>query len=172
MQTDMPEHRTDGIWPLVRLIGDNVAVIAANSAKPNPVPWRSDGHIPHVQLEALGRILDDARLSARFIFVMTHYASRLQNGEPDTRLHGLHNADDFISVCKRISTGALLCGHVHRCYRARLDGLRTDLYCAGSVTMENHEGFWLFDIADNACHARQGFFDADEFSYVAREVDA
>ncbi|HBH36419.1 MAG TPA: metallophosphoesterase [Gammaproteobacteria bacterium] len=172
MQTDMPEYCTDGIWPFVRLIGDDVAVIAVNSAKPNPLPWRSDGCIPRVQLEALNRILDDVRLTGRFIFVMTHYASRLENGKPDTRLHGLHNADDFLAICKKIFTGALLCGHVHRCYRTPLDGLKADLFCAGSATKEHHEGFWLFDIEDGACHVSQGFFDADAYAYSAREINA
>jgi len=170
MQTDMPEYCTDGIWPFVRLIGEDIAVIAVNSAKPNPVPWRSDGHIPEIQLEVLNRILDDVRLTGRFLFVMTHYASRLQNGKRDTRLHGLHNADDFLSICKKISTGALLCGHVHRCYRTPLDGLKADLYCAGSATIENHEGFWLFDITSDACHASQGFFDADKYRYFTAET--
>ena len=98
MQTDMPEYCTDGIWPFARLIGENIAAIAVNSAKPNPVPWRTDGHIPTIQLDSLNRILDDERLSGRFLFVMTHYASRLQNGKPDSFLHGLHNADDFLSI--------------------------------------------------------------------------
>ena len=172
MQTDMPEYCTDGIWPFVRLIGENIAVIAVNSAKPNPVPWRSDGHIPTVQLESLDRLLDDERLSRRFIFVITHYAPRLQNGKPDTRLHGLHNADDYLSICKKISTGALLCGHVHRCYRTSLDGLNADLYCAGSATIENHEGFWLFDISNNTCHARQGVFDANKYVYFCKDESA
>ncbi|MEN8214578.1 MAG: metallophosphoesterase [Pseudomonadota bacterium] len=172
MQTDLPEYCTDGIWPFVRLVGDHVAVVAVNSAKPNPVPWRSDGHIPGIQLEALNRILDDVRLTGRFVFVMTHYAPRVQNGKPDTRLHGLHNADDFLAVCKKIATGALLCGHVHRCYRTPLDGLRTDLYCAGSATKEGREGFWLFDIESDGCHVRQGFFDAGAYAYAVREIDA
>lgn len=170
MQTDMPEYCTDGIWPFVRLIGEGIAVIAVNSAKPNPVPWRSDGHIPETQLEALNRVLDDERLSGRFLFVMTHHASRLQNGKPDTRLHGLQNANDFLSICKKISTGALLCGHVHRCYRAPLDGLKVDLYCAGSATINSHEGFWLFDISNDACHFSQGFFDADKNGYFTNET--
>lgn len=172
MQTDMPEYCADGIWPFVRLIGDDIAVIAVNSAKPNPLPWRSDGHIPSVQLQALDRILDDSRLFGRFIFVMTHYASRLQNGLPDTRLHGLQNADDFLAICKKIPTGALLCGHVHRCYRTPLDGLNVDLYCAGSATKERREGFWLFDIEDGVCRVSQGSFNADEYAYSAREINA
>lgn len=168
MRTDMPEYCSEGIWPFVRLIGENIAVIGINSAKPNPVPWRSDGYIPEIQLDSLDQILDDIRLSGRFVFVMTHYASRLQNGQPDTKLHGLHNADEFLSVCKKITTGALLCGHVHRCYRTALDGLEVDLFCAGSATIENHEGFWLFDVSGDACHARRGEFDAEKYAYFLR----
>ncbi len=172
MHTDMPEYCTDGLWPFVRLFDDNIAIVAVNSAKPNPVPWRSDGHIPGLQLEALNRILDDARLEGRFIFVMTHYASRLENGQPDTRLHGLHNADDFLDICKKVTTGTLLCGHIHRCYRTPLEGLSVDLYCAGSATKEHREGFWLFDIEDGACNVSQGFFDVEEYAYFVKEMNA
>ena len=172
MQTDMPEYCSDGIWPFVRLIGDDISIVAVNSAKPNPVPWRSDGHIPSVQLEALNRILDDTRLSERFLFVITHYASRLENGRPDTKLHGLHNADDFLAICKKVTSGALLCGHIHRCYRVPLDGLSADLYCAGSATKEHREGFWLFDVEKGACTARQGFYDAEKFAYYVKEIEA
>jgi predicted MPP superfamily phosphohydrolase len=172
MQTDMPEYLADGVWPFVRLFGEDVAVIAVNSAKPNPIPWRSDGHIPTVQLQALNRIFDDARLRGRYLFVITHYASRLENGQPDTRLHGLHNADDFLAICNKVSTGALLCGHIHRCYRTPLDGLKVDLYCAGSATKEDREGFWLFDIENGTCKVSQGFFDAEAYAYFVTETDA
>jgi len=172
MHTDMPEYCTDGLWPFVRLFDDNIAIVAVNSAKPNPVPWHSDGNIPGLQLEALNRILDDARLEGRFVFVMTHYASRLENGQPDTRLHGLHNADAFLDICKKVTTGALLCGHIHRCYRTPLEGLSVDLYCAGSATKEHREGFWLGDIEDGAGNVSQGFFDVEEYAYFVKEMNA
>lgn len=168
MHTDMPEYCSDGIWPFVRLFDDNIAIVAVNSSKPNPILWRSDGHIPTLQLQALNRILDDTRLEGRFIFVMTHYASRLENGQPDSRLHGLHNADDFLDICKKVTTGALLCGHIHRCYRTPLEGLSVDLYCAGSATKEGGEGFWLFDIEDGVCKVSQGFFNAEEYAYSVK----
>jgi len=166
MQTDMPEYCVDGVWPFVRLFDQNVAVVAVNSAKPNPVPWRSDGHIPTVQLEALARVLDDDRLKSRFVLVMTHYASRLENGEPDSRLHGLQNADAFLDVCRKVDKGALLCGHIHHRYRVALDGLNADLFCAGSVTKARHEGFWVFDIHGQECQARPGHYDAVKAAYV------
>jgi len=166
MQTDMPEYRTDGVWPFVRLFDENVAVVAVNSAKPNPIPWRSDGHIPTAQLEALDRILDDERLKSRFVFVMTHYAARLEDGEPDTRLHGLHNADAFLDICRKVDKGALLCGHIHRRYRVALDGLNADLFCAGSATKARHEGFWLFDIEGSEYQVRPGSYDAHRGAYT------
>ncbi len=170
MQTDLPEYCVDGVWPLVRLMGDDIAVVAVNSAKPNPVPWRSDGHIPTVQLEALGRILDDPRLQGRFVFVMTHYAARLANGQPDSRLHGLHNADEFLDVCRKVTKGALLCGHIHHRYEVALEGLSAKLYCAGSATKARHEGFWLFDMDAGQCHVRGGFYDADKQAYALEDT--
>ena len=170
MSTDLPQYDVGDGWPFVRLIGDDVAVIAVNSAKPNPIPWRSDGHIPSAQLESLKRILDDVCLEGRFIFIMTHYAPRREDGTPDSKLHGLQNADELLSVCRPISRGALLCGHIHRPYRTQIHGLNIDLYCAGSVTKNHSEGFWLFDVENGVCSARQGAFDLATYSYFLKDL--
>jgi hypothetical protein len=37
--------------------------------------------------------------------------------------------------------------------------------------MENHEGFWLFDIENDFCQVGQGFFDADKYAYIVREIN-
>jgi len=165
MHTDWPQYSVEGEWPFVRLFGDYLAVIGVNSAKPNPLPWRSDGHIPPAQLGALERILADHRLRGRWIFVMTHYAARLADGRPDTPHHGLRNADDFLRVCRRIEKGAILNGHIHRCYITDLtpEGLSIDLYCAGSVSMEGRECFWLFDVEPESMRVRRGVYDKEEF---------
>ena len=34
--TDLPELSVDGVWPQVRLVGDSLAVVGINSARPNP----------------------------------------------------------------------------------------------------------------------------------------
>lgn len=166
MQTDLPEYCTDGIWPFVRLIDENIAVIGVNSAKPNPVPWRSDGHIPTVQLDSLDRIFDDERLSGRFIFVMTHYAPRLKNGEHDTRLHGLINADEFLDKCRLIKSGAILCGHVHEIYRVSVKDLESDIFCAGSATMEGHEGFWVYELDETGLLAKQVYWNQTGYCFA------
>ena len=85
-------------------------------------------------------------------------------------MHGLRNADDYLEACSAIQRGALLCGHVHYAYRTPLEkadganadppyALNADLFCAGSLTKQGHEGFWLFDVSAKTFTAQQGEFD-------------
>ena len=166
LQNDLPEYCRGGHWPLIRLVGDDIAVIALNSSKPNPIPWHSNGRIPQEQLDAFEEVLQDPRVKERYIFVMTHYAPRLANGEPDTELHGLLNADDFLEKCKGVKKGAILCGHIHRTYRLNLEGLSCDLYCAGSATMEGHEGFWVYEVEETKLKASPVFWDEKKRCYL------
>ncbi|MFV1958549.1 MAG: metallophosphoesterase [Planctomycetota bacterium] len=164
LETDCPEYRVeDGPWPLVRLVGDDVAVVAVNSARPNPLPWRSSGRIPDIQVEALGRVLADDRLRGRFVFVATHYAPRLEDGGPDKRLHRLVNADAFLDACRDVSPGAILCGHVHRRYSVRVEGVKPRLFCAGSATKRGVEGLWVFDVEGGRCRATPGRWAGDQY---------
>jgi 3',5'-cyclic AMP phosphodiesterase CpdA len=143
--TDRPDLRTDGIWPLVRLPDDDVAIIAVNSARNNLLPWRSSGLIPTAQLEGLEAALSDARVSGRFVFLMTHYAPCLADGSPDTKEHGLQNLEEFLAVAAHVEQGALLCGHVHDVFRRQIDAFAGEVFCAGSATYEGREGAWVFD---------------------------
>lgn len=167
--TDLPEYRTDSHWPLVRLVSDTVAVVAVNSARPNPQFWRSSGLIPAAQLEALGRILRDPRVSGRFVYVMTHYAPRLAHGGPDTPLHGLVNAEELLRVCADIRYGAILHGHVHRCFSVRVPGVRAPIFGAGSTTQDWREGLWLFDVGPSEMRAVRGGWAGDR--YVLSDED-
>ena len=165
LQNDLPEYCRGGHWPLIRLVGDDLAVIALNSSKPNPIPWHSNGRIPQEQLDALEEVLQDPRVKERYLFVMTHYAPRLENGEPDTKLHGLSNANDFLEKCTAVRHGAILCGHIHKTYHLDLEGLSCDLYCAGSATMEGHEGFWVYEVANKEMKATPVFWDKEASTY-------
>jgi len=166
LQNDLPEYCRGGHYPLVRLAGDDVAVIAVNSSRPNPWPWRSNGIIPQEQLDGLKEVLEDTRVKERFVFVITHYAPRLANGEADKKLHGLINADDFLETCKAVRKGALLCGHIHRTYQVALEGLSADLFCAGSATMEGHEGFWVYEVNHGKMEARSVVWHAGEYRFA------
>jgi 3',5'-cyclic AMP phosphodiesterase CpdA len=153
--SDLPEHRANGAWPLVRLAGAGVAVVCVDSARPNP-PWRSSGRIPEAQLAALVRVLDDPRVRERFVFVVTHYAPRLADGGPDTRYHGLDNAEAFLRACGRLERGAILCGHVHHPFSVRVPASPVPIFCAGSATMDGRESFWLFDVGASSCRVLAG----------------
>ncbi len=154
--SDLPDLCSDGPWPVVKLCGDSIAVIAVNSARPNPEVWRSNGYIPEVQLTALGRVLDDPRLRGRFIFVATHYAPRRADGSRDKPLHGLDNADALLATCARIERGAVLHGHIHWRFHLQLAPLRARIFGSGSTTCSGREGFWLFEVDDTETRATPG----------------
>lgn len=168
LHSDMPEYSIDGRWPLVRLIGDNDAIIAINSVRPNPWPWRSNGIISQAELEMIDRALQDQRLQNRFIFIATHYAPRLANGEDDTPLHGLINADELLKVCRKIDRGAILCGHIHQTYRVAISELSCKVYCAGSATMSGCEGFWVYERSVDKIKAFQVSWDTKNSEFIIR----
>ena len=147
----------------VRLVGDEVAVVAVNSARPNPQPWRSSGRIPPSQLEALPGVLADERVRHRFVFLVTHYAPRLRSGLPDTWRHGLVNADALLDACRDVSPGVLLFGHVHWRYTVRVDGVKPRLFCAGSATKKDVEGLWVFDVEAGHARATPGRWEGDRY---------
>jgi len=166
LQNDLPEYCRGGHWPLIRLLGDEAAVVAIDSARPNPVPWRSSGEIPPEQLQALEEILKDERLKGRFLFVITHYAPRLSNGQDDKKLHGLINADDFLETCRGIGKGAILFGHIHQTYRLNVPGLKSELFCAGSATMSGHEGCWVYELEGKEMQAKQVGWDGEQYIFL------
>ena len=163
LQNDLPEYCSGGHWPLVRLVGDDLAIIAVNSARPNIIPWKSNGMVPVEQLKSLEKLLDDERVRDREILVVTHYAPRLSNGDRDRELHGLNNSDDLLSICNKIKRGALLCGHIHKGYRVYPKEMSIPIYCAGSSTMANHESAWLYEVEDRGLKAYPMRWNGEEY---------
>lgn len=163
LRTDRPDLTVDGTWPIVRMCGALVAVVAVNSARPNPHPFRSSGAIPPEQLSALERILVLPEIRDRFVFVITHYAPRRRDGTPDTPAHGLDNADSLLRVCGGTQRGALLHGHIHWRYHLRLPGGGLPIFGAGSATHAGREGFWLFDVEVDRALAIAGSWEGDRY---------
>ena len=162
LETDLPDLLVDERWPIARLVGDSVAVVAVNSSRPNPRPWRSSGLVPHDQLEALAQMLNDPRLAGRFVFVVTHYPPCRPDGRPDKRLHGLHNAKELMAAIALLGDrGALLSGHLHECFHQRPIPDAPRIFCAGSATLEGREGFWEFelDTREHEVRASRGRWD-------------
>lgn len=160
LHSDLPELAAEGSFPLVRLLGDTAAIVAVESARPNPQPWRSSGRVPPSQLAALTLMMADERLSSRFLFLATHYAPRLADGRPDSRQHGLDNADALLATIAPLERGVLLHGHVHHCYSLAVSGVGPTLFCAGSATYAGREGCWLFELDEIRLTARRGRWDA------------
>jgi len=156
LRSDLPEACVDGPWPSVRLVGDEIAVLAVNSARANPQPWRSNGVIPDVQLRALHALCADPRIADRFVFVITHYAPRRADGTHDRPAHGLNNSDAFLSACQGLKRGAILHGHIHQRFQLALPGLPLRIFGAGSTTSDGREGFWLFDVNAERASALPG----------------
>jgi len=167
--SDLPEYRRDGQWPTVRLIGEGLAVVCVNSARPNPQPWLSSGFVPEAQLQGLSDIVEDPRVSGRFVIVATHYAPRLANGQPDHARHGLDNANDFLAACSGIQRGLVAHGHVHRCYEVRVPEVQIPLFGAGSATHQGHEGIWVYDIAEGEATAVPGSWTGESYALLESE---
>ena len=153
---DWPEVAVDGGFPAVRLFGEDLAVVAVNSARPNPQVWRSSGRISEVQLSALRQLFADPRLAERFVFVITHYAPRRADGTPDAFSHGLENADELLEACATLRRGALLHGHIHRRFHVQVPQLSAGLFGAGSATDLGREGLWLFELEGTGGRAIPG----------------
>lgn len=153
LRTEMPEHAVDRFWPMVRLFGDHAAIVCINSVRPNPSILRSSGLIPQTQIDALGKIL--VALEKRFVIIATHYAPRLASGEPDSRRHGLVNANALLEATRGFR-GAIVHGHVHHNYSVRVPETSMTLCGAGSTTMKDREGLWLYEITADKATATPG----------------
>lgn len=165
--SDIPELSVDGSWPIVRLVGDETALIAVNSAKPNPEPWRASGRVPQAQLRALSRVFEHDQIAKRFVFVVTHYGPRRNDGTPDTSLHGFENGEAFLEACAGLRWGAIVHGHIHWHYHLKLEKLAAPIFCAGSATFEGREGFWVYEVDRNRMRAFSGRWTGSQYELGA-----
>lgn len=167
--TDLPQYAVDGAYPYVRFVSDTLAIVGVNSAKPNPNPFSSSGRVPESQLTALAQLLDDARLARRRVIVMTHYGVLRRDGRPDAPHHGLENAADLVRICARPQV-MLVHGHIHGRYFHAPEPGRPWLFCAGSATLREREGIWLYEIDGARVFAVPGGYYAGEYALTRTEA--
>ena len=140
-----------------------LALVGVNSARANPKPTTSSGRIPDEQIDALARILDDARLRDRFVIIATHYAPRRANGKPDRPAHGLENAEEFLRVSACAARGVIVHGHVHWRYHVRVPETPLSLCCSGSTTHAGREGLWMIEVGGDRVTATPGTWDQTRY---------
>lgn len=166
LTSDRPELCTDGVWPWVRE-HKHAVFVGVNSARPNPEISKSSGEIPAAQLDTLSKLIQLPEYANRWFFVLTHYAPFRWDGKPDTKHHGLDNADDLMRVLKKHPKSVLLHGHVHRPFRLSRATHGVEIFCAASTTQRNRNGMWCFDIYQDTIEARQGLWAHGSFELSA-----
>jgi len=145
LHSDMPEYQREGPFPLVRLLGEQAALVGLKSARLPFMPGASFGYLGKAQWEGLEALLEDVRLKARWVGVVVHHAPLDARGRPDKPHHAFYGAKRLLSRLAGPQY-ALLHGHIHRRYMHAATPRRPALFCAGSSTWRGREGYWLLEV--------------------------
>lgn len=147
LRTDMPGSAAEGPYPLVKLIGDDGAVVGLSSARVPLMPGIAAGWIGSPQRRALARLLATDELRRRQVFVAFHHAPFRSDGRADRLTHGLLDAAPLLAICR--AGGALALGHGHLHHRFRVDPSGgPPVFCAGSSTERGREGYYFYELTD------------------------
>jgi 3',5'-cyclic AMP phosphodiesterase CpdA len=145
LRSDLPEHRREGAFPFVRLLGREAAVVGLLSARVPFVPGVASGFLGAAQLEGLAAIVKDPRLEGRAVLVVVHHAPFTPWGREDHRLHGLRDAGALIELLPG-PRFAVLHGHIHQRYHHPATARRPHFFGAGSSTQAGREGYWIIEV--------------------------
>ncbi|MHB8416476.1 MAG: metallophosphoesterase family protein [Myxococcales bacterium] len=145
LRSALPELCREGEYPLVKLVGEELALVGLCSARVPPAPGIAAGWVGKEQRRALGEILRHPRLEGRAKLVVLHHGPYRADGRPDHLRHGLRDAREVMEVAARAGAIALCHGHIHHRYRVPGPG-NLSIFCAGSSTQQGREGYWLYDI--------------------------
>lgn len=147
LQSDLPEYQqAGGFFPLARLVGDRLAVVALDSSLVPVVPGLAYGRVGRRQLSLFRAMLADLRLRDREVMVAVHHGPYDEKGLVECRSRGLWDAADLLSICREGGVGALLHGHVHGRFYRLCTGSGVRIYGGGSSTQQGREGYWLYQL--------------------------
>jgi len=117
LETDLQRSQLPGSlqesypWPLVRLIGDEVAIICLRDSRPTPF-HDSSGLVSEVQMRAAEHVLDNI-VGDRVKILALHYGLRRPNGARDGYFHRLRNDEEVLDLAERKNVTLLVHGHIH-----------------------------------------------------------
>ena len=147
LSSDLPEYCREGPYPFIHMKGDDAAVVGLNSARVTAFPGLAYGRIGDAQLRGLRDMLQDARLAGKAVLVMVHHGPFTASGQPDSRMHGLVDADRLLNLLPG-PRFAVLHGHIHHRFHHPATVTRPHIFCAGSSTQRGREGYWIIDVKD------------------------
>jgi len=145
LQSDVPDSPVDGRFPIVKLVGPELAIVALTSARVPLMPGIAAGWIGKTQLGRLADLLQRPELRERAVFVACHHAPFRASGRPDRKNHGLVDASWLLRVLSDGQVIGLGHGHIHKRYRVDKPG-QPPIFCAGSSTELGHRGFFRYEI--------------------------
>ena len=145
LESDFPEHRREGSFPFVRLVGEEAAVVGLSSARVPFMPGMAHGSIGPAQLEGLAAIVKDERLAGRALLVVVHHAPLTEAGRADRYFHGLRDAEALFKLLPG-PRYAVLHGHIHHRYHHPATAERPHVFGAGSSTQAGREGYWVIEV--------------------------
>jgi 3',5'-cyclic AMP phosphodiesterase CpdA len=161
------ERIDNALYPFAQRVG-HVWLVAVNSSTANYWFWDSSGVVDRAQLDRLERLL--AHLGAGLRILVTHYPVCLASGKPESRAHGLRNADDVVAVAARGGICLWLHGHRHRAYYLpRSSQLPFPVICAGSLTHRSHGSYGEYTITDGYLEAVVRAFSPSTLRFYERQ---
>jgi 3',5'-cyclic AMP phosphodiesterase CpdA len=145
--SDVKGSAIQGPYPIVKLLGRDVAVIGLTSARVPISPGFAAGWIGKLQRRRLAELLLSPELRGRMIFVACHHAPFKASGASDRKSHGLLDAAQLLRVLKEGKVAGLGHGHIHKRYRIDKPG-QPPIFCAGSSTERGHQGFFRYELLE------------------------
>jgi hypothetical protein len=154
LRSDLPDLCKEGPYPIVKLLGDDVALIALSSARVPLCPGVATGWVGQTQRDSLALILADGRLAKRAVLVAVHHGPYRPDGRRDRITHGLFDGPEVLSIAAKGGAVGLCHGHIH--HRYRIDAPSPiPVFCAGSSTQKGREGYWIFELNGGALRSAE-----------------
>lgn len=157
MQSDVP-HGGEQVYPYVKLIGDDVALLGINSCVSSP-PTFAIGRVGDAQQARLEGLLENDALKGRFLVAATHHHLVLPKYTNPRKefFRQMRDAEQVRAILTRGGVGLAIHGHNHQhglFALERPDGGTTWVSEAGSTSVatfkDAHYGgkFNVYDIVD------------------------
>ena len=155
-----------GSPPIVRILGDDVALIALVDSRP-AAPYDSSGRVGREQLARLDALLDDPEIRERRRIVALHYGLCESDGRPGGRFHGLRDAPQLIDVL-RGRVDLVVHGHLHDRFVSRdASSAGVPIANPGSATDARHErAYHVIEVERAAIRVLTRRFDAARSQFV------